>query len=683
MYRVFTFAASAFLLLLFAGCAARESAPPSFSRGGVERKSAVTTASGSIPAPSLPPQLTSPVGAPDAAENIQETPVAYTMEYSVEDSAGEKPGEAPAESRVKPFAQSSLKKEYREIIEFFEKNSGICRLAGTPPANLIGLEQRLIVSLREGRDILRSLGYYAGSVSGFLDMKGTGQHAAQALIRISFAPGGRYAVGRTTIRESRSTTSDLAERPSPGEDKTFPPVSLADVGLPRGAPAIAADILAAVNRLVEAYHDNGYPFAATVSARYSVDHERQTLEADILVSPGEFTRMGDVARQGAPGIKSGFVEAMRTWRIGQPWNASQVESFLEALRQSGLFQSIDAHPAGTADERGTRAVVTVLESAPERTAGGSLRYHSEFGPGLQSSWEHRNITGRGDPLRVEAPLWADMQELTVGYRLPFFPGKEYTFIAKSGILNQNLDAYALRSASASAGVERRFSPVWSGRLTAAAEGGSIKEPGISRREYAMFGLPASVSRSTVDNPLDAGRGGRLAISLAPYAGEFGGPFTVLRSRLDGGAFIPLTEEDRVILALRGSLGAVAGAAAARIPPSARFYSGGGGSVRGYAYQSLGPRDNDRKPLGGNSLIETSAEIRWKACPEWGMVVFIDGGAVIDHPFKGYTPDMRWGTGVGLRYYTGIGPLRLDLATPVNPRDDDASLQCYISIGQSF
>ena len=139
----------------------------------------------------------------------------------------------------------------------------------------------------------------------------------------------------------------------------------------------------------------------------------------------------------------------------------------------------------------------------------------------------------------------------------------------------------------------------------------------------------------------------------------------------------------MVLALRGALGAVTGASAQQIPPSVRFYSGGGGSVRGYAYQSIGPRDKDNKPLGGNALVETSTEMRWKLSPEWGLVAFVDGGTAIDEPLQDANLNMRWGAGVGVRYYTAIGPVRLDLATPLNPRSDDDALQVYISIGQSF
>ena len=202
----------------------------------------------------------------------------------------------------------------------------------------------------------------------------------------------------------------------------------------------------------------------------------------------------------------------------------------------------------------------------------------------------------------------------------------------------------------------------------------------------MLGIPLGLVYNSANSLLDATKGQGITLSVTPYTGEYEGMFTIVRSRADAQFYFPL-KKDKFVLALRGSLGAVYGADSYEIPPSARFYSGGGGSVRGYEYQSLGPRNEDNDPLGGNALAEVSAEGRWKFTPEWGVVAFVDGGTAFgDAPGQSSQPfddEMRWGAGVGLRYYTAIGPVRFDVATPLNPRDDDDSLQFYISIGQSF
>ena len=275
----------------------------------------------------------------------------------------------------------------------------------------------------------------------------------------------------------------------------------------------------------------------------------------------------------------------------------------------------------------------------------------------------------------------------MNYRLPFFLRRDQDFIANAGFLNQDTDAYTMTSAAAAAGVERRFSRHWSGSLKASIEGGSIKEPDKKRREYFMFGVPVGVTYDSTNNLLNATRGQRLMLSATPYTGEYEGNFNILRTRVEGQAFIPVMDDDKLVMALKGVVGMISGEDGWKVPPSVRFYSGGGGSVRGYEYQSLGPRNSDNDPLGGASLLEVSAEARWKFTPEWGFVAFLDGGTAFENSLGQSTQvldeDIRWGAGVGLRYYTAIGPVRFDVATPLNPRSDDESVQFYISIGQNF
>ena len=217
-----------------------------------------------------------------------------------------------------------------------------------------------------------------------------------------------------------------------------------------------------------------------------------------------------------------------------------------------------------------------------------------------------------------------------------------------------------------------------------AEAGSLKDPLEARRDYEMFGLPLSASWSDANSLLDATKGSRITFSATPYVGKYKANFTALRTRMDASTYLPLIGKDELVLALKGAIGSVWGVEADDVPPSVRFYSGGGGSVRGYAYQSLGPRNAEKSPLGGNSVLEVSVEPRWKITETLGIVAFLDGGMVYDDtPDFTFGQGMRWGAGVGFRFYTAIGPLRFDVATPLNPRKDDERIQFYISIGQSF
>ena len=700
------------LLLPLGGCADQQVLPPFTreSKGRVEVN--IPDPEGPIPPPDIPADLaaeakTQPAPPPPDPANA----ITYSVDCGVNDTPrrgrGDRqevrdrneaagtaatgapvntPGNTPGRPAAPPQGKPGepLSAAHQQLVDTFRNTSILYRLQETPPDSVTGLEQRLAVALNEARDVLHSYGYYAGRVRGKVERAPAadatkGGKSPKAVVRVIFMPGPQYRMGKTTV--SAKIPPGLKDE-EPRAYKNLP-LSLAAAGLDEGAPALAADVLAAVDRAREAFLNNGFPFAETTSTRYVADHTNRTLDAEVHIAPGEFVRMGDIERQGAETVRDSYIENMRIWRKGRPWNQARIETLRENLRATGLFQSIDIIPAKHEDAEGNRPVALTLAGAPERTVSAALKYHSDFGPGFQANWEHRNLTGRGDSLRLTLPLWLDMQEFTANYRLPFFLRKDQDFIAGGGVLNQDTDAYRVSSGAFSAGIERRLSRWWSAFVKGSVEGGTIKEPDEPSREYLMFGLPLGLTYDNTRSLLDAVKGERVMLAVTPYTGEYDKNFNAVRTRLEAQTFVPLVGEDKLVLALRGVLGAIAGADSGDVPPSVRFYSGGGGSVRGYEYQSIGPRNDKDKPLGGGSLAEMSAEARYKFTPEWGAVAFVDGGTVYDNVFDNATQSMRFGAGVGLRIYTAIGPIRVDLATPLNPRDDDDPLQFYISIGQSF
>ena len=597
--------------------------------------------------------------------------------------------------------------EAPELAARFLEISTLARMQETPPQSFAALEQRLKVSLREGSEILRAYGYYAGNVYGEIRRAGQeedppaggGQFkgrssggSEEAEVRVSFTPGRQFLLGsmpvsvlpapKATVAPDATVAPGKGSGPQPEPGEITLPESLFDVGLVPGSPASADAVLAAVGRVQDLFRENGYPEATVASNRFFLDREKALLDAEILISPGPFMRMGSLEIVGGENVTPNFIQAKRRWRTGRPWSEDRVENLREALRRSGLFMRVDIDPGEKDDAEGNRPVVVSLQPAKERTVGGAVKYDTSFGPGVQGFWEHRNLTGRGDSLRLEMPLWADMQEFVARYRLPYFLRDDQDFLAQVALISQDTDAYEIQAGRFLAGVERRLSRHWSVSALGSVEGGSLKDPDQSAKSFLMLGVPLNINYDSTTSLLDARDGGRASLMLTPLVGEYGGEFAAVRTRLDLQRFIPFNADESFLLALRGSVGVLVGADGPDLPPSARFYSGGGGSVRGYEFQSLGPRNSDRDPLGGSSMVEMTIEPRYRFTETLGVVAFLDGGMVYDD--TGHMgQDMRYGAGIGFRFYTAIGPMRFDVATPLNPRDNDDSLHFYISIGQSF
>ena len=616
---------------------------------------------GLIEQPEIPPDL---AGEATEMPTLQRPPrggISYRVEYE--------------------FLGDALDKQTRRNIErVFERAGNLEKLRREVPTDISGLEQRMRSDLSVADDVLHAYGFYAGEADGRLRLlppRNENDTAKRYEVTISFRPGVRYRLGKSRI----SITGGGVDKTR--SEEVYLPHNLAEVGLPEGAPVVADEVLTAVSKIRQVFRARGYPFAAVTSSRYFLDHEKRVLETEVQVDSGELVRIGDFELRGTAPVQPYYFEALQNWKPGSIWNQDSIDLYRESLRQSGLFVSVEVYPAEKLNYRGERNVVVEVVGSLERTLGGALRYDSDLGLGVLGYWEHRNITGRGDQLRFEVPVWEEKQELAARYRLPFFMRPDQDFLMGGGLLHEDNDSYELFTANGFMGLERRLDRHWSAAGRVRLEGGQIEEVNKKERDYYMYGLPLSLTFNDTKNPLDATKGVRITLAAGPYAGYYDGYFTAIRTRLDANFFLPIVGKDTLVLALRGVYGSLFISEADEVPPTIRFYSGGGGSVRGYEYRSIGPRNLSKDPLGGDSLVEFSAEMRWRFTEDWGLVLFTDGGMVYTDRFPNNDDALLWGAGLGMRYYTSIGPVRFDLAFPLNKRSDDSSVQLYISIGQSF
>ena len=281
----------------------------------------------------------------------------------------------------------------------------------------------------------------------------------------------------------------------------------------------------------------------------------------------------------------------------------------------------------------------------------------------------------------------------LGYRVgalfvkPDFLWRDVALRAELGAVRESLEAYDRDALTAGIGLDYRLSPQLTLGVGLAAELARITQDRVETR-YNLVGVPLTLKWDTTGDLLDPKHGVRVVASVTPTQALGGTSGTFVVGRVTGSTYFDGSswlgqEEGRTILATRLSLGTVVGAEAGALPPNRRFYAGGGGSVRGYAFQTIGPRTPSDKPAGGSSLIEASLELRQRFGENYGAVAFVDAGSVARENLPGGGDALAVGVGIGARYYTSFGPIRMDFAIPLDRRTGDSAWQLYVGIGQAF
>lgn len=447
-------------------------------------------------------------------------------------------------------------------------------------------------------------------------------------------------------------------------------------------PARAAPVLAVEDAIVAQLKASGYPEAASKPVDALADGRAATVDLTFQIQTGRRASFGEIAASGLVQTKASYLRELKTWKLGDAYSPRKLDEFRRRLVETGLFDSVDlalaAAGANAEPPSQIRDVGVKVTEGKRRTVSlGGFASTSEGG-GVEAEWDKRNLTGRGDSISVAARIATLNRRLALTYGRPNTGHYGRNLSVSVAYSDQETTAYDDRGVTLSATVEERLSKLLKSSIGVQAGYDSIVDAN-GPRDLAEIGATGTVEYTGVANILDPDKGVRARASIEP--GLTYGDTTIGFTRLTGEAsvYAPLGTP-KLIGALRGKIGAIIGPNGA--PPDKQFYAGGGGSVRGYEYQTLSPRDSLGKLIGGRSLVETSAEVRWRVTDKLGYVAFIDAGAAGDTSSPPWS-DMRSGAGVGVRYFAGFGPLRADVAVPLDRRTGDASFQIYLSIGQAF
>ncbi|RRN63752.1 autotransporter assembly complex family protein [Caulobacter sp. 602-1] len=461
--------------------------------------------------------------------------------------------------------------------------------------------------------------------------------------------------------------------------------------LTEGEPGRSADVVGAEGRVVAQVAKLGYADAAAEPREVIVDHADHTVRPAFKIAAGELVHLDGIELVTKGRTNAAWVGRLAPWVSGDVYDPEDVAELERRLRDTSVYDSISVSLAGTdkATAEGYRPVVVTLADRKSRTIELGAGYSTSEGAGIDARWIRYNRLKRADTTTYALRFAKLEQRLGAEISLPHWRRPQQTLKLNSAIFRNDTDAYNETGATVGVDLTKRRQTTAYRTFGVSLDISQTKEQ-VNRNglvagrklNLATFAGLAAYAWDFSDNILDPKRGWRLEARGEPtyVVGDTTVPYLKLATQ--GSAYIPFGRQASTVIAGRVKLGAIVGGGVQDVPASRRFYAGGGGSVRGYSYQAIGPRLTDNTPQGGISLVETSVELRQKITSKWSGVVFIDTGAIGTHN----TPqreDFRAGAGLGVRYDLGFGPIRADVAVPMGRRKGDPAFQVYLSIGQSF
>jgi translocation and assembly module TamA len=559
-----------------------------------------------------------------------------------------------------------------ELVTAFDAQSALRKGRGES-SNAAQIDRRSRADAELLAELLRSRGYYDAAVMPRIE-------ATQAMIQVVLEaePGRQYTFGLVEL-----PGLEAAGEPAASLRQAF--------SVQPGEPVIAQDVIDAGTALQLALGEEGFASAEIGEQQVEIDHQSFTASLVLPVQPGPVARFGEISVSGQPPFSPRHVETIARFEPGDPFKRSEVNDLRRALIATGLIASADVRLVPSAD-RQTMNVDVRLEPAPMRTVAGELGYGTGEGVRAEASWQHRNFVNPEGALTIRGVAGTQEQLVSAELRRSNFRRRDQVLDILALASNVDRDAYRAKTLRLSGLIERQSNIIWRKKWTWSygADLIATDERGIfddlsnkETRTFLIAALPLSLRYDGSNDLLDPTTGFRLGGRISPEISAQDGKFTYGRVQIDASAYRPVSKS--VVVAGRIRVGTIVGARASEIAPSRRFYSGGGGSVRGYGYQQLGPRDDFGDPIGGRGLAEFSLEARVRLEAfggNFGIVPFLDGGSLTTD----VAPDLgnwQFGAGIGVRYHSSFGPIRLDVGTPLNRRSGDARVAVVVSLGQAF
>ncbi|WP_059358787.1 autotransporter assembly complex protein TamA [Parachlamydia acanthamoebae] len=558
--------------------------------------------------------------------------------------------------------------------ELLQSASDLVRLQDRPPTTQAMLNRRAEADIPQLIKVMHSLAYYNAKIDVKIDFK-----SIPIVVRFLITPGLIYPFKAFKIQFAKpeilkeSMTPDLLDH-----------IQAADLGVGIGCTAYPKTIIEAKETLLCLLARRGFPFACISKTEVFADQTAKDISVVLTVDSGPQVCFGPIKVTGNRRVKTRFFNKKIRWEEGALYDTKRVEETQNAIEASRLFSSVVITPEKPENPNDHLAPMVIeVTEGKHHSIGLGASFTTQRGSGATADWENRNFRGVGEKLSFHANLWQETQEVSLLFVKPDFRCRGQEFHGLLEYQYETTKGYTESSFSVSGTIERRVNNrLW------LSYGSMFKQLSNTRSDhngsYHLIKFPLQLRWTTVDSLLDPTKGHSIYYRLIPTLQVLKPQFAYATTTLTGTIYHALNHSGSIVLAAKGTFGTIQGSPRRTIPPSERFYAGSETTLRGYAYRTVSPLNDKHKPIGGRSMMVYSLETRVHATKDFGWVGFYDFGNVYASPLPELKHKFLHAVGMGLRYYTPVGPLRLDVAFPLNRRKHvDSAYQIYLSVGQAF
>jgi len=631
------------------------------------------TETDTAPAPEAPTSL-APVTVPNDPELHAALPALNGYDVQVVDNTGPAPAVPPQidyHTSVDGLAEIGQYDRFRTL--------SALHAAKGKAANIAMIRARANEDQALALRLMKSAGYFDGTVSATIATppQDDKQDGKPVEVTITAVPGKPYAFGLIAVDAQPTLPPDLIRSSLP---------------LRTGDLIVADQVLAAEANVSLVLPQQGYPFAKVQGRDIALDAKTFVGDYTLKVDTGNRSKFGGFTTDGKLAFNAKHVAVLKRFQANDLYDSRKVDDLRQALISTGLFRTVSVEPVRTgkmdADGNETVDLAVHQQAGPARTLSAEGGYSTGEGLTITGTWTHRNLFPPEGALIVTGGLGTQEQNLGVVFRRSNDGQRDRTLSFGASGAHTVYKSYEAFTSGFSGSVARVSTPIWQkvwtwsygAELLNSRERATVPGTTLSQFEtYYLANIPLALGYDRSDDLLNPSKGYRLSVQGGPQISLSGTGASSLRTVFDASYYYPLNA--KTVIAARARVGSLLGGSVATIAPSRRLYAGGGGSVRGFAYQALGPVDATGRPTGGTSLFEASVEARYRL-GDIGIVPFVDMGQVYASDLPTLA-GLRVGVGVGARLYTNFGPIRLDVATPLIRQANDPLIALYVGIGQAF